>query len=141
MRTDPLRGFRFLIEFQGITTGGFSSIKGISREIKYESYREGGVNDYTHNLITQVSHPVLILERGLVMDDLWKWAQDTAGGKVERRTLWIRLRDETDRSAWAWQVENALPVKWSISDLDSQQSQLVVESLELAHQGLRKGTT
>jgi phage tail-like protein len=139
-RQDPLRGFRFLLEIEGITSGGFTRVKGISREVKHESYREGGVNDYEHKLVTQVNHPVLILERGLVLDDLWKWALATADGEVQRKTLRIRLQDESGEKMWAWQVEHALPVKWSSSDLDANTSQVVMESLELAHHGLRKAT-
>src|ERR1043166_5152241 len=86
-RPDPLRGFRFVLEIEGITSGGFTRVKGISREVKYESYREGGVVEYEHKLITQVSYPVVVLERGLALDDLWKWAQATADGEVKRRTV------------------------------------------------------
>jgi phage tail-like protein len=140
MRDDPLRGFRFLLEIEGITSGGFTRVKGISREVKYESYREGGVNEYEHKLLSQVSYPVVVLERGLALDDLWKWALAAADGEVTRKTLRIRLRNEGNEAAWAWQIENALPVKWSASDLDAQSSQLVMESIELAHHGLRKAT-
>src|SRR5215510_6503847 len=139
-RQDPLRGFRFLIEIEGITSGGFTRVKGISRDVKYESYREGGVNEYEHKLITQVSYPVVVLERGLVLDDLWKWAQAVADGDVERKTIWIRLQNEANERSWAWQVEHALPVKWSSSDLDAQTSVVVMESIEFAHHGLRKAT-
>ena len=48
-REDPFRGFRFLIEIEGLVSAGFTRVKGISRELKYESYREGGVNDYEHS--------------------------------------------------------------------------------------------
>jgi phage tail-like protein len=137
---DPTRGFRFLLEIEGIISGGFTRVKGLSRDVKYESYREGGVNDYEHKLVTQVSHPVVVLERGLALDDLWKWALATADGEVRRRTLRIRLHDEANEPAWAWQIEHAIPVKWSASDLDAQASQVVMESLELAHHGLRKAT-
>jgi phage tail-like protein len=139
-RVDPLRGFRFVLEIEGITSGGFTRVKGISREVKYESYREGGVVEYEHKLITQVSYPVLVLERGLALDDLWKWAQATADGEVKRKTVWIRLHDEGNQPTWAWQVEYALPVKWTASDLDANASPVVMESLELAHHGLRKAT-
>lgn len=140
IRLDPLRSFRFLVEIEGITSGGFTRVKGLSREVKYESYREGGVIEYEHKLITQVSYPVVVLERGLALDDLWKWAQATADGEVRRRTIWIRLQDEANLPMWAWQVEYALPVKWTASDLDAQTSPVVMESLELAHHGLRKAT-
>jgi phage tail-like protein len=139
-RRDPLRGFRFLLEIEGITSAGFTRVKGISREVKHESYREGGVNDYEHKLVTQVSHPVLILERGLAMDDLWKWALAVADGDVTRKSIRIRLQNEANEKMWAWQIEYALPVKWTASDLDANSSQVVMESLELAHHGLRKAT-
>jgi len=139
-RQDPLRGFRFLLEIEGITSGGFSKVKGLSREVKYESYREGGLNEYEHKLLTQVTYPVVVLERGLALDDLWKWAQAAADGDVTRRTVWIRLQNEANERVWAWQIEYALPVKWAASDLDAGSSPVVVESLELAHHGLRKAT-
>lgn len=139
-RQDPLRGFRFLVEIEGIESGGFVRVKGLSRELKYESYREGGVIEYEHKLITQVSYPVVILERGLALEDLWKWALAAADGEVKRRTVWIRLQNEANERQWAWQVEHAFPVKWSASDLDAQTSPVVMESLELAHHGLRKAT-
>jgi phage tail-like protein len=139
-RQDPLRGFRFLLEIEGITSAGFTRVKGLSREVKHESYREGGVNDYEHKLVTQVSYPVVVLERGLVLDDLWKWALAAADGDVQRKTIRIRLQDEANEKVWAWQIEYAVPVKWTTSDLDAQSSQVVMESLELAHHGLRRAT-
>lgn len=139
-RQDPLRGFRFLLEIEGIASGGFAHVKGISREIRHESYREGGVNEYEHKLFTQVTYPALILERGLALDDLWRWALDAADGNVQRKNLRIILNDEAGEKVWAWQVEHAIPVKWTASDLDATQAQVVMESLELAHHGLRKAT-
>jgi phage tail-like protein len=137
---DPFRGFRFRVEIYGITSGAFTRVKGLSREVKHESYREGGVNEYEHKLLTQVTYGPVVLERGLALDDLWRWAQAAADGEVQRKTVFIRLQDEAGEKAWAWQVESALPVKWTASDLDAQASQVVMESLELAHHGLRKAT-
>jgi hypothetical protein len=34
-RKDPLRGFRYLVEMDGFTSGGFLRVKGLSREIKH----------------------------------------------------------------------------------------------------------
>ena len=137
---DPLRGFRFVIEIDGIASGGFVRVKGLSRELRHESYREGGVNEYEHKLVTHVTYPVVVLERGLALDDLWKWAQAAADGDVTRKTVFVRLHDEADATAWAWQISHAYPVKWTASDLDAQSAQVVMESLELAHHGLRKAT-
>lgn len=137
-RVDPLRGFRFLVEIEGLTSGGFQRVKGLQRELKHESYKEGGVNDYEHKLVTQVAYPSVVLERGLAKDDLWQWAFDASEGRIERKNVWIRLQNEAGEKAWAWQLDWALPVKWTCSDLDANASQIAMESLELAHHGLRK---
>jgi phage tail-like protein len=139
-RQDPLRGFRYLVEIDGLVSGAFLRVKGLSREVRHESYREGGVNDYEHKLLTQVTYPVVIFERGLALEDLWKWAQAAADGDVTRRTIRVRLQDESDKGAWSWQIEHALPVKWTSSDLDANASQVVMETLEVAHHGLRKAS-
>jgi phage tail-like protein len=139
-RQDPLRGFRYLVEIDGLVSGAFLRVKGLSREVRHESYREGGVNEYEHKLLTQVTYPVVVFERGLALDDLWKWALAAADGDATRRTIRVRLQDEEGNGAWAWQIEHALPVKWSSSDLDANASHVVMETLELAHHGLRKAT-
>ena len=139
-RQDPLRGFRYLVEIDGLVSGAFLRVKGLSREVRHESYREGGVNDYEHKLLTQVTYPVVVFERGLALEDLWKWALAAADGDVTRRTIRVRLQDEANNRSWAWQIEHALPVKWSSSDLDANASQVVMETLELAHHGLRKAS-
>jgi phage tail-like protein len=139
-RQDPLRGFRYLVEIDGITSGAFLRVKGLSREVRVESYREGGVNEYEHKLLTQVTYPVVVLERGLAFEDLWKWALAAADGDVTRKTVRVRLQDEGNNRTWGWQIEHALPVKWSSSDLDANSSQVVMETLELAHHGLRKAS-
>jgi phage tail-like protein len=139
-RQDPFRGFRYLVEMEGLVSGGFLRVKGLSREVRVESYREGGVNEYEHKLASNVTYANLVLERGLALDDLWKWAQSAVDGRVQRRNLWIRLQDEANDKAWAWEVEQAIPVKWAASDLDATSPQVVMETLELAHHGLRKAT-
>lgn len=138
-RQDPLRGFRYVVEIEGLAAGGFARVKGLAREVKYESYREGGVNDYEHKLFTQVTYPVVVLERGLALEHLWNWALAVANGEIKRRKISVRLQNEAGDEAWTWHVDHALPVKWSCADLDAQSSQVVMESLEFAHHGLRKG--
>ena len=47
---DPYQGFNFLIEIEGLLTGGFSEVTGLESEIEVEEYREGGLNQYIHQL-------------------------------------------------------------------------------------------
>lgn len=138
-RIDPLHGYRFLVEIGGIAAGGFTRAKGLMREIKYESHREGGVNDYEHKLVTQVTYPPLVLERGLALDLLWGWALDVSNGSIVRKTISVRLLDQLGAKGWTWHLDHAYPVKWASADLDATNSQVVMESVEFAHHGMRKG--
>lgn len=137
-RSDPYHGFRYVVELEGLTVGGFSRVKGLVRETKFETFREGGVNDFEHKLATLTSFGNLILERGLIASVLWDWHDDIVNGHVKRRKITIALRDETKAEVWRWQADAAFPVKWSVSDFDAASSQVVVESVEFAHHGLRK---
>jgi phage tail-like protein len=139
MRKDPFQGFRFRVEVDHVQRGGFSKVKGLVRETKFESRREGGLNDYEHKLATQTTYGNLTLERGLADEYLWSWHEEVIEGKVQRRTLTVALHDPADAEVWRWLVEGAFPVKWSGSDLDAATSQVHVESVELAHHGIRRG--
>src|SRR5262245_2326179 len=140
-RKDPFHGFRFRVEFDHVQHGGFSKVKGLVRETKFETRREGGLNDFEHKLITQTSYPNLILERGLVDDYMWSWHTDIVEDRVttKRRALTIVLQNDLGDEVWRWLVEDAFPVKWTGTDLDGASSQVFIESVELAHHGLRKG--
>jgi phage tail-like protein len=137
-RIDPFRGFRFLVEIEGIAGGGFVRVKGLAREFKHESFKEGGVNDFEHKLISQVSYPALVLEHGLALPTLWQWAENAANGIIVRHKVSIRLLNEAGAPAWTWHADHALPVKWSCGDLDANSSQVLMESIELVHHGLRR---
>lgn len=138
-RNDPYRGFRFRVEFDHVQHGGFSRVKGLVRETKHESYREGGVNDHEHKLATLTSYGPLTLERGLVDDYLWSWHEQVVEGRIKRRNLTVALHDTNDDEVWRWLVEAAFPVKWAGTDLDANSAQVVVESVELVHHGIRRG--
>jgi phage tail-like protein len=140
-RVDPFHGFRFRVELDQVQHGGFSKVKGLSRETKVESRREGGLNDFEHKLATQTTYGNLTLERGLVDDYLWSWHEDVIEDRVpgKRKTVTIVLQDSAGQEAWRWIVEAAFPVKWTGSDLDGASGQVLVESVELAHHGIHKG--
>ena len=138
-RKDPYRGFRFRVEFDQIQHGGFSRVKGLVRETKVEARREGGVNDFEHKLATGTTYGNLILERGLVDEYLWAWHEEVVEGRITRRTITVALHNEANEEVWRFLVERAFPVKWTSTDLDAAATQVLVESVELAHEGIRKG--
>ena len=138
-RTDPFHGFRFRVEFDQVQHGAFSRVKGLSRETKVEPRREGGVNDFEHKLATLTTYGNLVLERGLADDYLWSWHEEVVEGRIRRRTLTVTLLDETGAEVWRWLIERAFPVKWTGTDLDAASAQVLVESVEFAHHGIKKG--
>jgi phage tail-like protein len=135
-RSDPYSGFRFLVSIDQIQAGGFSKVKGLSRETRIESYREGGVNDFEYKFITLTTYQNLALDRGLADPGLWQWHQDVVEGRVVRRTITVTLRDEQMREVWSWTAQAAYPVKWTASDFDAVSGQVVTETVEFAHHGL-----
>jgi phage tail-like protein len=137
-RRDPYHGFRYTVELENLTVGGFSRVKGLVRETKFEAYREGGVNDFEHKLATLTTFGNLILERGLIDTKLWDWHEQVVNGLIQRRKITVALRDEKMAEVWRWVADGAFPVKWTISDFDAASSQIVTESVEFAHHGLRK---
>jgi phage tail-like protein len=136
---DPYAAFRFLVEIEGLVVGGFSEVSGLQAEIDIEEYREGGVNDYVHHLPKGTKYPRLVLKRGLTdSDTLWKWQTNIRDGQVERHTVHIILLDEQRNRKWDWRLIDAYPTKWSGPDFNAGGRAIAVESLEMAHHGIRK---
>jgi phage tail-like protein len=138
-RADPFHTFRFRVEIDQVQHGAFARVKGLVREVKFETRREGGVNDFEHKFRTMAAYPNLVLERGLADTYLWEWHEKVIEGPVERKTVTIALSNETGDEVWRWLVEGAYPVKWTGTDLDASSGAVLFESVELAHHGIRKG--
>lgn len=135
----PYMSFRFLVEIQGLIVGGFSEITGLQAETEVENIEEGGVNDHVHTFPKKTKYPNITLRRGITDSDaLWKWHQDTVNGKKSRKSGFIILLDSEGNEKWRWHFIEAYPVKWSGPELKADSSTVAVESLELAHNGLKK---
>ena len=137
-RKDPYLSFRFLVEIQGLIVGGFSEVSGLQAETEFEEIREGGVNDYVHKLPKITKYPNITLKSGITDSDvLWEWHQDVVNGKFERKTVFIILKDSGGKEKCLWYLIDAYPVKWIGPDLKADSSTVAVETLELAHNGIR----
>lgn len=134
-RRDPYSGFRFLVEVDQVIKGGFSRVRGLARETRVETFREGGVNDHEHKLASLTTYGNLVLERGIADPFLYAWHQAVVEGLVKRAVVTVTLRDEGKNDVWSWNVLSAYPVKWTASDLDAASGQVTTESVEFAHHG------
>ncbi len=134
-RGDPYSGYRFVVLVNQVIKGGFARVRGLNRETRVETFREGGVNDHEHKLATMTAYGNLVLERGLADPFLYAWHQAVVEGQVKRALLTVTLRDERGTDAWSWNVINAFPVKWAVSDFDAASGQVATEAVEFAHHG------
>ena len=144
----PPSGFHFKVEFVGVdgmnsdTEQRFQEVGGLSFEIETETLREGGENRFEYKLPKRVKYPNLVLKRGLLKDtallDWFKSAMNTFFMVVvydfKPADITITLLDEADEPVAIWNVVQAYPLKWAMSDLRSSENAVVIESMELAYQ-------
>jgi len=127
------------VEIEGLLVGGFTEVSGLESQVDLEPYREGGVNNFVHELPGSVNHAHLVLRHGLTaVSTLWNWYDNTVRGIVQRRNGTIMVLDRRQIPVMWWNFRNALPVRWSGPTFDAGNDQVGVESLELAHEGLTK---
>jgi phage tail-like protein len=152
LRIDPLSTFNFyitLIDSSNVAgtlisaalnyfVAGFSECSGIDASIEVIDFKEGGVNDYVHKFATRTSFSNLTLKHGVIFlsDDLWRWHNDWVQGNGKRKDGLIVLLDESRSPAKVWKFKRGIPSKWVGPSLNAAQSNVAIESLEIAHEGL-----
>lgn len=138
-RNDPVGAFRFTVRFDDLPPGGFSDCSGLQMETEVQDYREGGLNTHVWKFATRSKQANLVLRRGIVNRVLWQWYDDIVQGRMRFRNGTIIVHDSAgERDAIEFQIVQAFPVKWAGSDLGAAQNNLAVETVEFAHQGLRR---
>ncbi len=136
----PYTSFRFRIEIGGITVAQVSEVTGLQFETETEPYEEGGVNDYVHQLPKRTKYQHITLKRGITdLDELWSWYQDVVNGNFQRKSGSIILMDVTGADKWRWNFQEAYPVKWTGPELKADSNTVAFESIELVHNGIKKG--
>ncbi len=161
-RQDPLLGFNFqvsIVDSQPATssalagigislsgaqaTAGFSEISGLEATMDVENYDAGGLNGGTLHFPGRVKWSNLVLKRGVLAQrplsdtsDFWTWLQGYLDGNGVRKDGTITLMDESGSPALVWGWRRGLPLKWTGASMNAQQSQIAIETLEIAHEGL-----
>lgn len=136
-RTDPFVAFRFDLLFDQESFGGFSECSGLNLETQTQEYLEGGVNDHAHKLPTRTVQSNVVLKRGIVNRRLWEWYFKMVQGRVEKKSVSIRVLDPSGSDVvLELRLKDAFPCKWNGPELSASQNNLAVETLELCHQGL-----
>jgi phage tail-like protein len=137
----PFGKFRFMVEVDGLSLAQFQTVSGLHHEIEAVEYQEGGVNDRLHKLPGQGRYPNLVLKVGYVDNRLLEnWHRDFTNtpGKVGRKNGSIVLLNDDGTEAARWNFTQAWPVKWEGPELDASQNAILVESVEIAHEGITR---
>jgi phage tail-like protein len=142
-RIDPLRNFRFRLEIDGITRAGFSEVMIAETMIEAVDYREGTDPPHVRKLSGLTKYGNITLKSGIATDavELFKWHLDVSEGliKESRKMVAISVLDEAgDKEAARFVISDAWPVKYDPSDLNGKGNEVLIELIELTHEGLRR---
>ena len=136
-RNDPYGQFNFIVEIDGVVQGGFSEASGLTTDTNMIEYREGNEITTTRKLPGLMKYNNIVLKRGLTQsDELWQWRKAVIDGKTERQSGSIVLLDEARNPALRWNFREGWPSKWEGPALNAKTSEVAIETLEIAHEGL-----
>lgn len=138
MESNYLVGFYFELSFKG-QDAAFQEVSGISKELSVEEVVCGGENRFKYRLPTVSTSQNLVLKRALIPEgsQLVDWCAATIDeglvSSITTHDVSLSLLSADGTVCVMWTFYNAYPVKYAVSDLKSQENEIVMESIELAY--------
>jgi phage tail-like protein len=132
----------FIVDWGGTRTG-FTEVTGLNISHEVVDYREGNSPvDSSIKIPGRTKFDNIILKRGIVKgdNDFFNWMKTKQNSQIERRDVLIKLLDETHAPIIVWKVRNAFPVKYTGPQLQARNSEVAIESIEIAHEGIEVET-
>jgi len=137
--TWPLVKFSFQVKWDDAEFI-FQEVTGLSSETQVIEYRGGSSPVYSTVKMPGIQKfSNVTLKKGMFKGDknLWDKYNLIKMNTYKRATITISLLDESQAVAMSWTLSNAFPVKITVTDMKSDGNEVAVESLELAHEGLK----
>jgi phage tail-like protein len=136
-QTNYVTANRFYVEIESAPSASFSECSAISVKIKYETIREGGVNDQQRILLGQPEFSEVTLKRGVTNDfSFWGWISNVMQYPRQRRNVNIIVRNQSSEVVQCWTLIGAVPVGWTAPALQASANEVAIEELVLAYEGL-----
>lgn len=147
----PLHVFHFQVDFEedpltgdgsapvSLCSGAFAECTGLEATMETKVIKEGGRNYGPAQRAGPVTFATVILKRGMTTTrHAWKWFEllTSGGGYANRLAATITMFDLAGHGVVAWRLEKAMPVKFKAADLNARSTDVGVEELHLAHEGL-----
>ncbi len=144
-REDPLVGFLFALDIQGVVTGYFTECGGIGSET--ETAEQKVVNEKGVQIVLKVPGRLkwgdITLKRGLTSDmELWEWRKMIEDGDVKgaRKNGTITMFDQTLTPKAKWDFKNAWPSKISGPNPKSDGNDIQIEEITIVHEYITRGS-
>ncbi len=139
-RTDPYRVYKYKVEIDGITRGGFREASGLDSSQDPIEYREGTDPLHAKKLPGLNKSSNITLKWGITDDaQLWEWRKKSIDGKVERKNGSIVLYNDAGEEKIRWNFMEGWPTKWTGPSFNATGNEVAIETLEIAHEGITKG--
>lgn len=137
----PPAAFHFKVSVKGkgdAIDAQFQEVSGLEVEQEIEEIKEGGMNDFSWRVPGRTKYNNLVLKRGFVSEGskLFDWVTKHLNNsahlssKMELHDIDVILLNEEGDDLITWNFKKAYPVKWNVSNLNSQDNSLVIESIE-----------
>lgn len=139
----PPVGFHFLVTFTSMPSTPndmrFMEVSGLNVEMEMETFKEGGVLNYVHQLPVRSKYDDLTLKRGFLTGSLVrKWLSQAFDNFIfQPVNLMVTLLDEHHAPLYSWDVIGAIPKKWQVSNFNASDNGIVVETLILSYRYCR----
>ena len=136
--TSPLPFFHFEVDFGENQRGiPFQEVSGLDTEAQIIEYRHD-------NQPSPIKMPGLskitniTFRRGIFVNDntFRNWLSGIKMNVVKRRTIVIRLIDNSGHTTMTWSLYNAWPTKITTTDLRSDGNEVAVDTMEVACEGM-----
>lgn len=136
---------RFYIEIESQITASFTECDGLSVQVKKDTLIEGGVNEQQRILLGPSEFSDITLKRGMSDDSVfWDWIsplleQRSSNQKIEkhRRNVNILVFNQAGETMQCWTLIGAVPVGWKSPSLQADSSNVGIEELTIAYEGLK----
>jgi phage tail-like protein len=138
----PPSAFHFKVAFgspAGMPDTSFQEVSGIGSQIETEDVQEGGENRYVHRLPTKVTHPKLVVKRGIaeITSPLVIWCRSILEADFIKplvpMPVTVFLLNENSNPIRAWFFANAYPVNWEIEPFNSTKNEVAIEKIEFSY--------
>jgi len=136
--TWPLPKFNFRVKWDN-TELEFQEVSGLDSESLVLEYRAGDSPIFSSVKMPGMSKTSNItLKKGVFDNDnaIWDWFADIQMNTIVRKTLTISLLDEAGDPTMVWTLQNAFPIKVTGTDLKAIGSEVEIECIEIAHEGI-----